>query len=184
MNEMLDLTTTTAAFTPMNYEVGGRPLVRPQARIQVRRATEPVVFAARSEIEVVDEWERRRSLQSTARTGVEDRLREVLIGAQLASEPFLEASLEDFRTFIYSLPLLQRPAIFLLENGNLRALWRNDHNEQVGLQFLGDELVQYVIFFRRKRKPVILREAGIDLLSEIRTKISATNSEHLLFGGV
>lgn len=39
---------------------------------------------------------------------------------------------------------LELPALFLLDNGDTRALWRKEKN-QIGLQFLEDGLIQYVL---------------------------------------
>ena len=65
-----------------------------------------------------------------------------------------------------------RPAIFLRDNvRNLRALWKNDDQEQIGLQFLGGGDVQFVILKRRSdRKLTTLSgiASGGELLALVR----------------
>ncbi len=53
------------------------------------------------------------------------------------------------RNFVQKTAAYARPSIFLLTNGNIRLLWENSQNEQVGLQFMGNKQIQYVIFVQR-----------------------------------
>jgi hypothetical protein len=114
------------------------------------------------------------------RDEIESRLRELKADAGSNGEPFSEASLHDLRAFLDPLPLANRPAIFLLDNGNLRALWKSEA-EQVGLQFLGDGQVQYVMFSRPRQAEHVSRRAGVQALSAIRALIATSALEHLLF---
>lgn len=43
----------------------------------------------------------------------------------------------------------KRPYVSLLDNGNLRAIWRSASGEQIGLQFKGGPEIQYVLFCHR-----------------------------------
>jgi hypothetical protein len=72
--------------------------------------------------------------------------------------------------------------VFLLDNGNLRALWKNEIDEQVGLQFLGGCVVQYVIFAQRPNPPMMSRNAGTEALANVLSEIAARGCNHLLFG--
>jgi hypothetical protein len=116
------------------------------------------------------------------RTEIESRLLELRHDAELAGEPFSAASLDAFWAFLDSHPNAIRPAIFLLDNGNLRALWKNDAREQVGLQFLGNGDVQFVIFSRQHGSFEMTREAGLRPLDEIGALIAETDGERLLTG--
>jgi hypothetical protein len=78
------------------------------------------------------------------------RVQALRIEAKIDQVPFSNASHAEFRDFMRLVPARVRPAIFLRDNGNLRALWKNDDQEQIGLQFLGGGYIQYVIF---KRQP-------------------------------
>jgi hypothetical protein len=112
---------------------------------------------------------------------IEDRLRELHVDALRNVEPFSESSLADLRSFLDSLSFTERPAIFLLEDGNLRAVWRNADKEQVGLQFLGGGIVQFVMFVRRRQPPIMSRSAGTDTLTAVSTLIKNNDCSHLLY---
>jgi hypothetical protein len=78
------------------------------------------------------------------------RVQALRIEARIDQVPFSNASHAEFRDFMRQISARVRPAIFLRDSGNLRALWKNDDQEQIGLQFLGGGYIQYVIF---KRQP-------------------------------
>ena len=126
----------------------------------------------------VELWKKERETRSQ----IEDRLRELHVDALRNAEPVSDSSLADLRAFLNSLPLIERPAIFLLDDGNLRAVWRNAAKEQVGLQFLGQGVVQFVMFVSRQRPPIMSRDAGIDALANIRARIEGNDCARLLFG--
>jgi hypothetical protein len=115
-----------------------------------------------------------------ARLEIEERLRELRIDAVLGGERFSESSEQDLRDLLGSLALTRRPSIFLLDNGNLRALWRNDAKEQVGLQFLGAGAVQFVMFKLRKDPPMMARDWGVDVLSAIKPRITVNGCDHIV----
>jgi hypothetical protein len=121
-------------------------------------------------------------LEQQTKNEIEERLRDLRIEAELNDEPFSDLSADDLRSFLASLKLTRRPSIFLLDNGNLRILWRNDAKEQVGIQFLGIGVVQFVMFVLRRDPALMMREAGVDVLSAMRPKIAAAGSEHVIFG--
>lgn len=62
-------------------------------------------------------------------------------GGMIAKE-----SLSDAVAFLHSIQATRKPTITLQDNSNLRFRWRNTAGEQIGLQFLGHGLVQYVFF--------------------------------------
>ena len=57
----------------------------------------------------------------------------------------------DFRQFISSAPEKRKGNLVLMDNGNLRAIWKDKQGTQLGLQFLGGGMVQYVIFKQREQ---------------------------------
>jgi hypothetical protein len=126
----------------------------------------------------VELWKKERETRSQ----IEDRLRELHVDALRNAEPFSDSSLADLRSFLDSLSLIERPAIFLLDDGNLRAVWRNAANEQVGLQFLGKGVVQFVMFVKRQQPPIMSRAAGTDALANMRSRIEGNDCARLLFG--
>jgi hypothetical protein len=108
------------------------------------------------------------------------RIQALRVEAEIDQVPFSDASYADFRAFIRQVPSRARPAIFLRDNGNLRALWKNDNQEQIGLQFLGGGDVQYVIL---KRRPGgrLMSHYGVDSRGGVMAVIRAAQAT-ALFG--
>ena len=55
----------------------------------------------------------------------------------------------DLWHFLKRLSFIKNPRLFLLDNGNLRAVWKGDGGKHIGLQFLGGGQIQFVIFSKR-----------------------------------
>ena len=88
------------------------------------------------------------------------RVRLLRIESYSEGIPFSETSLSDFLAFQRENSPRKRPALFVTDHGNIRAVWRTGE-EQIGLQFLGNREVQFVIFSARARsKSSINRFAG------------------------
>lgn len=101
----------------------------------------------------------------------------------LATEEGVEtsaASESDLRAFLDSVAPSRRPYIALLDNGNFRAVWKNAEQEQVGLQFLGDSEVQYVLFALRPSRRFMARAAGRDVLMHIERWIEGYGLSRLM----
>ena len=90
------------------------------------------------------------------------------------------ASEIDFRHFVRSAPDIRRGNLVLMDNGNLRAIWKDEHGARLGLQFLGGRMVQYVIFKRRKKDQPISRVTGRDSLEGFQRQIHAFDLHSLL----
>ena len=101
-------------------------------------------------------------------------LKEISIEEEL---PYNEKSAQDSIDFAKSINSSVKPSAFLIGNGNIRLLWLKN-NEQIGLQFLGDGLVQYVMFARREKQ--IAPHMGSDDTETITRQISALGLRHLL----
>ena len=91
-------------------------------------------------------------------------------------------SAHDFWLFILTEHRFRRGSLVLIDNGNLRLMWKDDQGTQLGLQFLGDELVQYVVFKRRRATKHISRVAGRDALDGVKRQIDAFELESLVCG--
>jgi hypothetical protein len=150
------------------------PFPSPPTTIETETPDPVAEYIAKKAVEL---WNRKRT-----RSQIEDRLRELHVDALRNAEPFSESSLANLGLFLDSLPLIERPAIFLLDDGNLRAVWRNAAKEQVGLQFLGNGVVQFVMFVKRQRPPIMSRDAGTDALENMRARIEGNDCARLLFG--
>jgi hypothetical protein len=116
--------------------------------------------------------------QSQVWMAVAERLQELRYDAASSGAPVSESSIRDFAYLLRKAQPARRPSIFLLDNGNIRSLWLNDKKEQVGLQFLGDGEVQFVIFVRRPT--LMAREHGVESLSVMFAKICSSGAAHLL----
>jgi len=110
------------------------------------------------------------------------RVQFLRIEAEIDRVPFSDASFSDFQAFMRETRPRVRPSLFLNDNGNLRALWKNDTREQIGLQFLGEGNIQFVIFKRRPGTLRMARIAGIDAKERTLAHIRASGAEGLLFG--
>lgn len=89
---------------------------------------------------------------------------------------------KDLMLFLTRHPFSRRPYLSLLDNGNYRALWKNSEGEQIGLQFLGDEIVQFVFFMCRNKKEssVVMSSCGKDTVADIFKQITANGLGKLL----
>ena len=82
-----------------------------------------------------------------------------------------ETSVEDFRYFVSSVVPTQNAQLIVMDNGNLRAVWKNDDSSHLGLQFLGGHLVQFVVFRRGAPERKVYRLAGESSFDEMRKSI-------------
>lgn len=90
------------------------------------------------------------------------------------------ASEKDFWSFVKSLPAARPGSLVLMDNGNLRAVWKGEQGSHLGLQFLGRRMVEYVIFKRRPRAKQVSRVAGADTFDGIKRQIAAFELSALL----
>ena len=87
----------------------------------------------------------------------------------------------DFLDFVESEPRLIKGNLVLMDNGNLRAIWKDGQGTRFGLQFSGRGMVQYVIFKQRDPKRPTSRVAGRDTFDGVRRQIEAFELGHLLY---
>lgn len=90
------------------------------------------------------------------------------------------ASEQDFWAFVGSTSLANEAAIFLMDNGNLRAVWKDDKGGHAGIHFFGDHQVEYVIFKRRAVNDFVSRVAGHDTLAGVRSLLFAFDLDGLV----
>ncbi len=70
------------------------------------------------------------------------------------------ASEDTFWHFLLRNPFGAEPGLVLLNSGNLRAIWGDMRPTHVGLQFLPDNQIQYVVFARSPSSPRVMRGRG------------------------
>ena len=92
------------------------------------------------------------------------------------------ASENDFWSFVRSQSTLKEPGLILMDNGNLRAVWRNAAGEQVALEFRGYSQVYFVFFAQRPEGPPMARSIGEDRVGRIAEKIVGDNLTGLVCG--
>ena len=98
---------------------------------------------------------------------IED-LRELAADEEIAVN---ETSVRDFRYFVGSVVPSKNAQLVVMDNGNLRAVWRDDYGSHLGLQFLGGRLVQYVVFRKGGPEGKVYRIAGNCSFDEMRKSI-------------
>ncbi len=86
----------------------------------------------------------------------------------------------DFWRFIQTVPDFRKGNLVLIDNGNLRAVWKNKSGDHMGLQFLGGGMLQYVIFKQRSANIRISRVSGRDTFAGLMRQINAFELESLL----
>ena len=84
-----------------------------------------------------------------------------------------ESSERDFWAFVGSAGFTRRAGLALMDSGNLRAVWKDDDESHLGLHFLGDQTVNYVIFKWRSGVRRISRVAGNDTFDGVKRQIHA-----------
>ena len=68
-----------------------------------------------------------------------------------------------------------------MENGNLRAVWKGENEAHIGLQFINNRSIQYVIFTRREPQSPVSRVSGRDTLDGIKRQIEAFDLKSVLY---
>ena len=111
----------------------------------------------------------------------ERRIGVLKMEAALDGFPFNHASEMAFSEFFARNPFLRYGSLFLMENGNLRAIWKGEEGAHVGLQFLGNGSVQYVIFKHRQPSLPVSRVCGCDTVDGIRRQIDAFDLGNVLY---
>lgn len=83
-----------------------------------------------------------------------------------------DASRLDLIEFVSAHRCSRRPYLSLHDNGNLRTLWSTSDGEQVGLQFRGEDQVQFVLSAKRATGKMA-RSAGRDTLAGLPKQLEA-----------
>lgn len=91
------------------------------------------------------------------------------------------ASRDAFFEFLKKNPLIKRGRLVLMENGNLRASWKGGKEDHIGLQFINNRAIQYVIFTRREPQFPVSRVSGRDTLDGIKKQIEAFDLDSVLY---
>src|SRR6266446_160546 len=118
----------------------------PNVRRRHLRMVEPAAADQGATLDVADEQtikavqrsiKNQRAMRATA-----GRITTLLADACAMGDPHSLDSATKLFTFLGELLITERPAIFLLDNGNFQLVWRNPEREQISLQFFGNGVVQ------------------------------------------
>ena len=119
-----------------------------------------------------DIWERGRFYQN--------RIRELARFGRYEGISFNGASENDFWIFLRSAGFTRQAGLALMDSGNLRAVWKGDDGDHLGIHFLGDQNANYVIFKRRLGTNQVSRVAGNDTLDGVKKQVRAFNLASLV----
>ena len=141
----------------------------------------PAAFIAGStRLSAIQQFLRPIEHSVATRARFERRLRVLAEEAQAEGYAFNPDSEVAFRWFLDQHPFLEAGRLFLMDNGNLRVTWKHEPDTHVGLQFLPDDSVQYVIFTRRPSSRTISRVHGYDTLEGVPRLLAAYDLGHIL----
>ena len=115
------------------------------------------------------------------RRAYESRIEALRADAELDELTINVASEQDFWDFVRSTSYLRRASLAVMNNGNIRAVWKAEDSSHLGIHFLGDGEVQYVIFRLRSYGRRVSRVAGSDTLSGIKNQIAAFDLVSLMY---
>ena len=110
-----------------------------------------------------------------------DRIRLLKEQADLDGYSLSQPSKAAFLEFIERNPQVKRGRLVLMENGNLRAVWKGDNGAHIGLQFRDRQSIQYVIFKQRKPSAPVSRVSGSDTMEGISRQIEAFDLGNVLY---
>lgn len=110
-----------------------------------------------------------------------ERIEDLRNDAELDGFTVNEVSETDFWSFVTSIPYPRKAGLVLMDNGNLRAVWEDNNGNLVGLQFLGDQWIEYVIFKRRPAAEDVSRVAGHDTLDGIKGQVRTFDLAALVY---
>jgi hypothetical protein len=88
-------------------------------------------------------------------------------------------SVDEFYTFMELAGATRRPRIFVPGNGNLQAVWKDDETNQVGVHFLGNGEVHFVLSHSYPEGPS-MSSIGVDRLRDIVRRIESHDLLRLL----
>ncbi|MDE0431029.1 MAG: hypothetical protein OXH98_14805 [Caldilineaceae bacterium] len=126
--------------------------------------------------EIAEEENKAQQLRQT----YESRIDALRSAASLDGLDVNEVSEKDFWAFTGTSHFSRKAGLALMNNGNLRAVWKGEDESHLGLHFLGSRLVQFVIFKRRPGSGRVSRTAGIDTFEGIKKQIRAFGLKSLV----
>ena len=148
------------AYEPVNFlpEAESTTLLDPVLYVDPRKA-------------VVSELSRKVLTVECTRRDYKVRIEELRQLTEAEDYCLNPSSERDFWSFFELNPFVRQGNLVLLENGNLRAIWKDGRGTQIGLQFLGERTIQFVIFKVRTKGRQVSRAYGRDGFEGIKCQI-------------
>ena len=91
-----------------------------------------------------------------------------------------EDSINDFWAFIQTAGFSRQAGLVMLDSGDLRAVWRENAGHDVGLRFLGNQEILYVLFKRDANGQIAERAAGKGSFNGVMKQIKTLNLLHFV----
>ncbi len=91
-------------------------------------------------------------------------------------------SKKDFWHFVTSEPAVCKAGLVLLDNGNLRAVWKGSDKSRIGMEFRGGRMIRYVIFKYSPAGKSVRRIVGTATLDEVKQQICKLDLKQLVYG--
>jgi hypothetical protein len=144
-------------------------------------------FATQKIIDIVDprdqslsEISKKAETTRQAKAGYRERIAELTTDAAFDGITLNKASECDFWAFFRTLDFFRKGKLYILDNGNLRAVWKSKTGDHIGIQFLGNGTVQFVMFKQRNRASSVSRVAGRDTIDGVRRQLAAFELDDLI----
>ena len=119
--------------------------------------------------EIAQRWDQAHARHQAYR----DRIEDLRSDATLDGITLSDASERDFWSFVRSVPFAPRAGLVVVDNGDLRAVWKGQESTRVGLQFLGGRSIEYVILKRRPGSSRASQVAGRDTFDGVKEQLRA-----------
>ena len=172
--EVQVLTTRSEKDAPFSFESTERPVPTSAA---TSGSVPPLVPLEEHDSTI----ESRVQRYSDTVSGYKNRIRVLKEQAERDGYTLNQRSKAGFLGFIDKNPLIKRGRLVLMENGNLRAVWKGENGAHVGLQFLDGRSIQYVIFKQREPSLPVSRAYGRDTMRGISKQIEAFDLDDVLY---
>ena len=91
-----------------------------------------------------------------------------------------EDSINDFWAFMKITGFSRQAGLVLLDGGDLRAVWRENDGHDVGLRFLGNQEIMYVIFKRDAGGQITKRAVGSGSFDKVVKQIKDLDILHFV----
>lgn len=86
-----------------------------------------------------------------------------------------EDSINDFWAFMQVADFSRQAGLVLLDSGDLRAVWRENAGHDIGLRFMGNQEILYVILKRGSEERIAERATGTDSFDGVMKQIRSLN---------